>query len=452
MQLTSYQNEIYAHILAVPKCAIWAHMGAGKTLATLAALARLKAQGVIKRVLVIAPPRVAAQSWPAEVDKWRGLNLTCTNLAPKTAKKRADLAASDTCDIHTISVFSFETLVDYFGADWPYDCVIIDESSLFKSPSSGRFKTMRRLMKTGRVSRLIQLTGTPRPNSLLDIWSQIFLLDAGERLGRSMTQYKAAYFKTDYMGYKFTPLKGSSEAVESKISDIVLSIKPAASVPVNYRNVWVDLPPAARVAYSTLENDYILQLGETAAQVIPSAAVATGKMQQLANGAVYSGDDPDTRVAITAHDAKLDALAGVVGDGPTMVAYTFQSDKARILERFPNAVTTSDPATIEAWCRGEIDMWVVHPQSVGHGLNLQSGGHTVVWFGATWSLDTYLQFNARLARRGQKHPVDIIHILATDTVDAVIMDALASKDRSQNAMREAVRLNILEKRKGGSND
>lgn len=434
--LAPRQLNAIEFIERVPKCAIWADMGTGKTVTTLTAIADLLDAFVIGKVLIIAPLRVVLHTWPQEIAQWAQLkHLSYTVIRGTAAQRKAQ--RKERTDIHLIN----RELVQDFARDlrlWDYDCVVIDESSSFKSNTSQRFKALKKAML--KVNRLIELTGTPAANGYLNLWSQLYLIDAGQRLGRTMTAYKQRYFLSDYMGYKWELRKGANDVIEQAISDVVLRIEyPHASEPI-YNRVSVELPAEAREEYKKLEKEFLLEFDDDTVVTAVTAAALTSKLQQVAGGAVYDTDGS----TIVLHDAKLDALKEIVaGTGsPILVAYTFKHERDRILAAFPQAESIDAPKAIERWNKGEIPMLVAHPASAGHGLNLQSGGHVIVWYGLTWSLELYQQFNARLHRQGQQHQVIIHHIVATDTVDDLVLEALTQKDVDQRKLLDALKNKI----------
>lgn len=441
-QLSAQQHRAVEYIKTKPACALWADMGTGKTVSTLTALRDLFDQFEIGRVLVIAPLRVIQNTWPDEIADWahtRGLTYTIVRGTPD---ERRRLAQQPT-DIHLINREMVANLAEMLGNDWHYDTVVIDEASSFKSSASQRFKALRRVLP--KVARVIELTGTPAGNGLLDLWPQIYLLDRGQRLGRTFTAYKTRYFESDYMGYKWEPRKGSEKAIHAALADIVLRLEyPHTTHPI-YNPVRVQLPESARLQYAELERECLLKIEQSTVEA-QTAAVLSGKLLQCANGALYTDE---SRNWARLHDAKLDALSEIVGEtaSPVLVAYNFQSDLQRLRERFPHVETLDAPDAVKRWNAGQIPMLLAHPASAGHGLNLQHGGHVIVWFGLNWSLELYAQFNARLHRQGQKRQVIIHHIIARDTVDEAVMQALARKDTTQRALLDALKRNIQNKEK-----
>lgn len=437
--LHDYQNRFVDFIKAKRRCAGWLDMGLGKSVSALTAISDLLDGMAVDRVLVIAPLRVANSVWAQEAAKWEHLHHLRVSVA--TGPERARIAAlSRGADVYVINRENIPWLVKHYGAKWPFDCVVIDEASSFKSASSQRFKALKRILPY--TSHMVLLTGTPSPNGLLDIWAQMYLVDFGMTLGRTMTAYKQQFFESDYMGYKFTPRKGAPEQIRNLLGDSVVSMSAADYLELPDRIdliEHVDLPPAAAKAYAAMEEDMVLEVADDVVIEALSAATLAGKLLQLANGALYEGEGKSHQVI---HDAKLDALEQLVesADGePLLVAYNFKSDLERIKARFPQAVALGkDQQTIDDWNDGKIPMLLAHPASAGMGLNLQRGGSVIVWFGLNWALENYLQFNARLHRQGQSKPVRIIHLAAKGTIDDDVLKVLKGKDASQSKLLAAV--------------
>lgn len=441
--LHAYQVRAVEWIRARPACALWLSMGMGKTAATLTAAADLLNEFEVSRVLVIAPLRVARTTWPDEARKWEHLAGLRVAVACGSARER-EQAVESGADVVTINRENVPWLVERYGRRWPFDMVVIDEASSFKAPQSKRFRALRKVR--AQVSRVVQLTGTPASNGLADVWAPMFLLDQGERLERSYTRFRAAYFDSDYMGWNFTPKAGAREAIYTRCADLCLRLaaEDYLDLPPRIDNVLpVELPDPVAEMYATLERDFVLALGSGEIDAA-NAAVLAGKLLQLTNGAVYVVDpETGTRQASEIHDAKLDALQSVIDEAagePVLLAYAFQSDRDRILARFPRARVLDERAeTVAQWNRGEIPLLLAHPASAGHGLNLQEGGRAAVWFGLPWSLELYAQFNARLHRQGQRGAVVVHHILARGTIDEVVMSVLHEKDAEQGALLDAMK-------------
>ena len=445
-----YQQYAIEYIETHPVSAVLLDMGLGKTSITLTALQDLLFDRFeAHKVLIIAPLRVARNTWPAELQKWDHLqDLTVSVVVGNAEERKAALAKE--ADLYVINREMVLWLVEQSGYQFDFDTVVIDELSSFKNHQSKRFKALMKVRP--RVKRIIALTGTPSSNGLMDLWAEFRLLDMGERLGRYITQYRTKYFMPDKRNaqivFSYKPLPGAEEQIYDKISDITISMKAADFLPMPERiesEYPVYLSEEEREKYDVLKQELVLQLpGEeiTAA----NAASLSGKLSQLANGAIYT----EEKEVITVHDRKLDALEDIIeaaAGKPILVAYWFQHDLQRITERLESLKVSyariSSPGSIELWNRGEFAVGLIHPASAGHGLNLQEGGSTLVWFGLTWSLELYQQTNARLWRQGQKSSTVVIqHIVAKDTVDERILKALTEKNNTQEALIAAVKAEL----------
>ncbi|MEM9358385.1 MAG: DEAD/DEAH box helicase [Pseudomonadota bacterium] len=445
--LRDYQWRAVAFAKEVEKCALWIDMGRGKTVSTLTAISELRREFEAEKILVIAPKRVIEMVWPVEVDKWthtRDLQVTVLN---GDAGRRARLIQQDKAPIHAIGRELIPWLIDTLAKwrmPWPYDMIVIDESSSFKSPSAKRFKKLRRV--TPHACRVVELTGTPSPNGLLDLWSQIFLLDGGERLGKTFTAYKNKYFTSDYNQYNWELREGAKEKIYEAISDIVfVDDSPPQDVPIE-NDVFVELPAKYRKQYRELEREFILSLSEATNIVAQSAGVLTGKLLQFTSGAVYVGEDRETAIV---HNLKLDAVEEII-DGvqgsPVLIAYQYRHELDRLRERFPQTVTLDEGNdVVERWNRGEIAILAVHPASAGHGLNLQFGGHNLIIMGLNWSYELYAQLVKRLARSGQKHTVTVHRIQMKDTVDERVTNSWREDAGTQSDLLNALRKDIEER-------
>lgn len=350
-------------------------------------------------------------------------------------------------DIYCINRENIPWLVKYYGADWPFDGVVLDELSSFKSPSSKRFKAMRKVRSL--IKHIVGLTGTPSPNGLIDLWAQIYLLDQGKRLGRTLTEYRNRYFnpgrRNGYVVYDWVPKDGAEDEIYRRISDICISMKACDYLKLPERVDVVravKLNDEAQAAYTEMEKEAVLELGPNEIVDAGTAAVVSGKLLQIANGAVY---DEDGKTHII-HESKLDTLEDViesVNGRPVLVFYAYQHDLERIMQRFPQARKLEGSAEIDAWNRGEIPILLAHPAGAGHGLNLQAGGNHIVWFGLTWSLELYQQANARIYRQGVKgERVTITHLVAEGTIDEDVMKVLDGKATRQDALLEAVKARV----------
>lgn len=446
----NYQTYAIDYIETHPVSAVLLDMGLGKTSITLTALNDLLFDSFeAHRVLVIAPLRVARDTWPAEADKWDHLrSLICSVAVGNEAERKA--ALQKPADIYIINRENVQWLIESSGVPFDYDTVVVDELSSFKSHQAKRFRALVKVRP--RVRRIIGLTGTPSSNGLMDLWAEFRLLDMGQRLGRFIGQYRTNYFKPDKRNgqiiYSYKPLPGAEDTIYRKISDITISMKSTDHLKMPKlisAECEVRLSDEEQKRYDDLKEDLVLQLPDgdiTAA----NAASLSGKLCQMANGAVYS----DTGEVIHIHDRKLDALEDLIeaaNGKPVLVAYWFKHDLARISERLHklhipfSCLDTSD--SIRRWNNGELPVALVHPASAGHGLNLQSGGSTLIWFGLTWSLELYQQTNARLWRQGQTADTVVIqHIITKGTIDSRILEALSKKDSTQAALINAVKADL----------
>ena len=402
----------------------------------------------ISRVLVIAPLRVAEDTWIREASKWDHLKHLRISRVLGPAADRIQ-ALKKNADIYVINRENVPWLVDFYEKqDWPFDMIIIDELSSFKSPSAKRFKKLRKVRPYAK--RVVGLTGTPAPNGLIDLWSQIYILDKGERLGKTMGAYKDEYFKPGRMDrsrhivYEWTPRAGAEDEIYSRLSDICVSMsaKDWLDLPERIdRMVPVVLSREHQERYDQLERDLILEISGEEVVTAGSAAAVTGKLQQFAQGAIYTEGQGWAEI----HDAKLQAMGDLIEEAngkPVLVFYWYKHDLERLQKRYPKARTLDSAKDIEAWNKGKIEILLAHPASAGHGLNLQAGGSTIIWFGLTWSLELYQQANARLHRQGQERGVIVHHLVAEGTVDEDIMAALSGKADGQNALMEAVKARI----------
>lgn len=441
----NYQAYAIDYIETHPVAAVLLDMGLGKTVISLTAIADLLFDSFeAHRVLVVAPLRVARDTWPAEISKWEHLkNLTYAVAVGTVKERKAALAAN--ADITIINRENLGWLIDSSGFDFNYDMVIIDELSSFKNHTSKRFQSLMKVRP--KVKRIIGLTGTPSSNGLMDLWAEFKLLDFGERLGRFITHYRNNYFIPDKRNgeiiYSYKPMPYAEDAIYRKISDITISMKSTdhLQMPELITSQYeVQLSEDEETRYEELKADFILELpeGEVTAA---NAASLTGKLSQLANGAIY--DDEGNIVEF--HDRKLDALEDIIESAngkPLLVAYWFKHDLQRIKKRFDVREINTSKDIID-WNNGNIPVAIIHPASAGHGLNLQAGGSTLVWFGLTWSLELYQQTNARLWRQGQTSGTVIIeHIITKGTIVERILKALSLKEVTQNALIDAVKANL----------
>lgn len=438
--LHEYQHKAIAFIKSEKRCALYLDMGLGKTVSTLTAVNDLLDGCAVRRVLIVAPLRVANSVWRQESAKWS--HLAHLRVSVCTGSERERMAAlMTTADVYVINRENIEWLVTHYGKKWPFDCVVIDESDSFKNPSSKRFKALKRTLPD--TTHFVLLSGTPSPNGLLDIWSQLYMVDFGERLGRTMGAYKTRFFESDFMGYKFTPRAGSADKIHGLIADKVLSMSADDYLELPERIdliETVELPAKTLKLYQEFEKQLFADLPSGEEIEAATAAVLANKLLQWCNGAIYTDAAHNFEEL---HTVKLDALADILESNPDeniLIAYNYKSDLARLLTRFPDAVALDkNPDTITRWNAGEIKLLLAHPASAGHGINLQLGGCVAVWFGLTWSLGNYQQFNARLHRQGQPRPVRIIHIVVADCLDSRVMSVLSEKGAVQSALLSALK-------------
>lgn len=441
----NYQAYAIDYIETHPIAAVLLDMGLGKTVISLTAIADLLFDSFeAHRILVVAPLRVARDTWPAEIAKWEHLQHLTYAVCVGTPKERR-MALMSGADITIINRENLGWLIDSSGFDFDYDMIIIDELSSFKNHKSKRFQSLMKVRP--KVKRIIGLTGTPSSNGLMDLWAEFKLLDFGERLGRFITHYRNNYFIPDKRNgeiiYSYKPMPYAEDAIYRRISDITISMKSTdhLQMPELITSQYeVQLSEGETQRYEELKADFILELPEgeiTAA----NAASLTGKLSQLANGAIY---DDDGNI-IEFHDRKLDALEDLIeaaNGKPLLVAYWFKHDLQRIKKRF-NVREIKSSKDITDWNNGDIPVAVIHPASAGHGLNLQAGGSILIWFGLTWSLELYQQTNARLWRQGQTSGTVVIeHIITKGTIDERILKALSLKEVTQNALIDAVKANL----------
>lgn len=436
-----YQRKAIDKIVGQNACGLFLEMGLGKTVITLSAISDLISLSEVKKVLVIAPLRVAQSVWKQEAKKWdHTSHLRCVQVLGNAATRRTALAAD--ADVYIINRENVAWLVDEVGRKWDFDMVVLDELSSFKSRASARWKALRKVR--GKIKRIVGLTGTPAPNGLIDLWSQVYLLDGGDALEHTLGGYRERYFRPGRRNgmtvFEWLPKQGAEEAIYKRLEGLCMSMKSIDYLQMPecvYNAVKVPLNAKARKLYEAMERDMLFELKDTTITAA-NAATVTGKLLQLAQGAVY--DEGGNWHTI--HDEKLDALADIVeaaNGKPVLVYYAFKSDLQRLKCFFPDAVELKNDDDVERWNDHQIPMLLAHPDSAGHGLNLQNGGCIMVWFGLTWSLEKYQQANARLYRQGQKQAVIIHHLIAEGTVDERVMKVLAGKATLQDELMEAVK-------------
>lgn len=438
-----YQKRMIRRVIEMDHIGLFLDMGLGKSVITLTALKSLFYDFSITKALVIAPKRVAEDTWSRECEKWDHLKDIRISKVLGSRRDRARALQAD-ADVYVIGRDNTKWLVEYYGKDFPFDAVVIDELSSFKNPQSERFKALRKVIP--KVSRVIGLTGTPSPNGLIDLWAQVYLLDQGERLERTLGSYRARYFtpgaSNGHVVYQWVPRKGAPDKIREKISDICISMSASDYLKLPKRidnEIRIRLSDEDMKQYRQMEETALIRIEDKSVAALSAAAVMT-KLLQLANGAVYSDDGEIIKV----HSWKADALAEIVdtSESPVLVFYSFRHDLEAIRARIKDARMLERPEDIRDWNDGKVKVLLAHPASVGYGLNLQEGGNVIVWYGLTWSLELYQQANARLHRQGQTKPVIIHHLIAEGTVDEQVMKALKAKDTSQSALLTALKERI----------
>ena len=437
-----YQSVAIKQILANTHYGLLLDMGLGKTVSTLMAIESLIYDRLeVKKVLLIAPKKVAESTWSQEASKWAQTRNLRISQVLGSAKDREQALQVD-ADIYVMNRENVIWLCDrYKGKPLPFDMLVIDESSSFKNPQAKRFKALKR----HTFDRVVLLTGTPAPNTLMDLWPQIYLLDKGERLGRTITEYRRRYFRPDktngHVVFSYALNPGADSQIYGRITDICMSLKAKdyLTLPDRIDNVIeVVMSDSEKEKYKTMEKEHVLGLGQENEISALNAASVANKLLQMANGYVY--DDEGNLVHI--HDQKIDRLKELVdvNEGkPMLVFYNYKHDLAAIKEAFPKATELSDDNDVADWNKGKIQMLLAHPASAGYGLNLQAGGHILVWYGLTWSLEQYQQANARLHRQGQTEPVIVHHLVTKGTMDEQVMQSLSRKEESQDALLEAIK-------------
>lgn len=452
-QLHNYQRACVEHIINNPYCGLFLDMGLGKTISTLTAIELLKYDYLeISRVLVVAPKRVAETVWAEEAQKWEHTESLKIVKVIGNARERVK-ALTQLADIYVISRDNVAWLAQYYDNSLPFDMLVLDELSSFKNHNSQRFKALRVPRLT--LKRVVGLTGTPAPNGYIDLWAQLWLIDMGKRLGRTISAYRKAYFKPEVMVghvvYKYSITDGSEKLIRQKISDICISMqaKDYLELPaVMHEDIMLHMTDELYDRYKTFEKEQVLQIidgGEASAEDIgaTSAAALSNKLLQYASGFVYDMD----KEAHPIHSIKLEALEELVEQAngqSVLIAYTFVEDCKRIMEKLKayNPVVIESQRNIADWNAGKIQVALAHPASAGHGLNLQTGGHIIIWYGLTWSLELYQQFNARLNRQGQTHPVTIYHLIMDGTHETDVATAIGSKTATQESLMASIKAKI----------
>ena len=452
MKYSPYEYQSYAthFILTHPAAAVFLDMGLGKSVISLTAIFDLCLDSfLVRKVLVIAPLRVARDTWPEEIQKWDHLHGLTYSVALGTEAERK-AALTRRASVFIINRENVQWLIEESGLPFDYDMVVIDELSSFKSYQAKRFRSLLKVRP--KVNRIVGLTGTPSGNGLMDLWAEFRILDMGIRLGRFITRFRTTYFTPDKRNgqvvFSYKPLPGAEEDIYRKISDITISMRAADHLKMPecvINEVKVKLSAEERQAYDRFKRELVVSLKGEEIDA-GNAAVLAGKLSQMANGAVYG----ENKRVLPAHERKLDALEDLIeaaNGKPVLVAYWFKHDLARIQERLRKLhipfATLDTAESIVRWNQAELPVALIHPASAGHGLNLQAGGSTIIWFGLTWSLELYQQTNARLWRQGQKaDSVVISHIIATGTIDERVMTALQKKDKTQTALIDAVKADL----------
>ncbi|MFT4415307.1 SNF2-related protein [Fredinandcohnia humi] len=445
----NYQRYCINRVLTTPALGLLLDMGLGKTVITLTAVNDLKYNRfAVSKVLVIAPKKVAESTWVREADKWDHLKLLRFSTVLGSATKRIR-ALNTPADIYVINRENIPWLVEYYRNSWPFDMVIVDEFSSFKNHQAKRFKALKWVRP--HIKRIVGLTGTPAPNGLLDLWAQVFLLDGGERLGKTITGFRERYFEPDQRNrdrvFTYAPKTGADDVIQKLIGDICVSMKAEdyLELPdITYNTVSVELDSQAEKAYKKLETEMLLQVDESTIDA-GSAAVLTNKLLQLCNGAVYD----ENRNIVNIHDCKIEAFMELVeglNGKPALVFYNFQHDKERIVKALEKTSLRvrelKTPQDEIDWNNRQIDILLAHPASAAYGLNLQQGGNHVIWFGLNWSLELYQQANKRLHRQGQTEKVIIHHLTVSGGVDEDVVAALENKTSTQDQLMMALKARI----------
>ncbi len=453
----AYQRHCVNRIIETRKIGLFLDMGLGKTVTTLTAIRELKYNRFqVRRVLVIAPKKVAEGTWIREKEKWDHTRMLRVSPVLGSLAKRVR-ALNTPADIYVINRENVTWLVDYYRNSWPFDMVVLDESSSFKNHKAKRFKSLASV--SGKIDRLVELTGTPSPNGLDDLWAQVFLLDGGERLGKRYTQFRERYFQPDKRGadgmvYSYQAKPGTEESILERISDICVSMKAEDYLrlpDLSYHQIPVELDTRSVRAYRELERKMVLELPEEGEISVTSAAALSNKLLQLANGALYDEDRNVHEVHGCKIEAFLELMESLHGK-PALVFYNYQHDRDRLLAALSGkglrVRELRTPGDEDDWNGRRIDILLTHPASSAYGLNLQRGGNHVVWFGLTWNYELYTQANKRLHRQGQGEKVIVHHLVCTGTRDEDVMTALERKDDVQNWVMESLKARIRRIRDG----
>lgn len=453
----NYQKYCIERMVTDDILGLMLDMGLGKTIITLTAIQELKYNRFeVNKVLIIAPKKVAEVTWTDEIEKWEHLHLLRPSLVLGSASKRIKALAKN-ADVYVINRENVVWLVEYYKNNWPFDMVVLDEWSSFKNHQSKRFKYLK--MVRGKMKRVVGLTGTPTPNGLIDLWAQVYLLDQGARLEKTIGRYRERYFDPGQRNrttiFNYEAKDGSEHAIHEKIADICISMKAEdyLQLPdVIYETVPVVLDSKAKKSYEELEKKMILELEAGEEITVASAAALSNKLQQLANGAIYG----ENREVFEIHDCKIERfleLLEQLNGKPALVFYNFQHDLSRIQEALAKSGLRvrllKSPEDQKDWNEHKIDVLLAHPASAAYGLNLQEGGNHVVWFGLNWSLELYQQANKRLHRQGQKEKVIIHHLITKGTRDEDVMRALENKGNIQEELLQSLKVRIEKVKRGG---
>lgn len=443
-----YQTRAIKWCLNNPRCGLFLPMGAGKTVITLTAVSKLKELGEVNKILIIAPVRVARTTWPVEIEKWDHTKSLTYSLIDGPKKNRLK-ALQSSSDIYIIGKEQVVWLCETLGKSWPFDMVVVDELSTFKNNQAQRFKTMKKQVK--KFKRFIGLTGTPAPRGIPDLWSQMFLIDVGTRLGKSIGSFRKQYLMPErsngYIVYSWAVREGAQKEIENKISDVVMSLDSSECVElpdINYINVPIKLSKTVKKRYDTFKKDLVLELATTDVSA-SNLGVLCGQLLQFTSGQIYTHNS--SLPVDTIHDEKLKALSDILisaNGEPVIIYYYYKHELDRIISLLEsNNLTYSTlekDSDLARWNNHELDVLLLHPASAGHGLNLQAGGSVLIWFTLpNFNLELYQQANARLYRQGQKEKVRVYHLLVDDSIDVDMMNAIAKKEVTQSTLLEALR-------------
>lgn len=450
-----YQKLIIERIISQPRCAIFAGMGMGKTSSTLFAIEYLQTVEGMGPALVLAPLRVAASTWPQEAAKWTNLSLGVLPIVGDA--KARQKAISTHSRVYSINYENIPWLIGALGGKWPFEMIVADESTRLKSfRLGGKTVRARALAQVAfRSKRFVELTGTPAPNGLLDLWGQTWFIDRGERLGRSMGMYTAHYFRPRKVGrspfaVQWEPMEWAQEAIQEKLADIAISLDAADYFPIDKpicTQIPVELPPDARAKYDRFQKDLYVEIEGAEIEAVNAAALSC-KCLQAASGVFYHGEEPCARPWVELHTAKIEALKSIIEEAngaPVLVAYHWKADAARITQAIPGAkLLDKNPDTIKRWNAGKIPVLLAHPASAGHGLNLQDGGNILVFFSLWWNLEYYQQIIERIGptrqlQAGHPRPVFIYHIIAKDTLDETVLARMETKREVQDLLLERMK-------------